>query len=196
MTVAGTLSPFDQVSVTVMPAGSDMGETVRGHSAVCAMAMPLTAWKHMHFTVEQVGGSTKSPQYTHRARTAYSTPSRGRATPRVWTPTYPPPSQTKRWPGAPEGGGEVQDGRGWRPRTHGVAPPPPRYSVKHVKCGKERGSQHNVLQAGVRGERPIGPRNQWHAASSSCHFRRPPPPCRSPSQGRRSPTTPWGTVTK
>ena len=43
MTVAGTLSPFDQVSVTVMPAGSDMGETVRGHSAVCAMAMPLTA---------------------------------------------------------------------------------------------------------------------------------------------------------
>ena len=24
----------------------------------------------------------------------------------------------------------------------------------------------------------------------------PPPPCRSPPQGRRSPTTPWGTVTK
>ena len=34
MTVAGTLSPFDRVWVTVMPAGS-VGETVRGHSAVC-----------------------------------------------------------------------------------------------------------------------------------------------------------------
>ena len=49
MTVAGTLSPFNQVSVTVMPAGSherDMDETVKRHSAVCAMAIPFTAGKH------------------------------------------------------------------------------------------------------------------------------------------------------
>ena len=32
------------------------------------MAIRFTAWKHMHFTVEQVVRSTKSPQYTHRAR--------------------------------------------------------------------------------------------------------------------------------
>ena len=35
MKVAGTLSPFDRIQVTVMPAGShesDMGETVRGPS--------------------------------------------------------------------------------------------------------------------------------------------------------------------
>ena len=72
MTVTGTL-PFDRMYVTVMPTGSherDMGDTVKGHSAVCAMAIPFTAWKHMQFTVEQVGRSTKSPQYTHRARTA------------------------------------------------------------------------------------------------------------------------------
>ena len=78
MMVAGTLSPFHRMSVTMMPAGSHkrhMGETVRGHSAVCAMVTPFTAWKHMHFTVEQVGRSTKSPQYKHRACTAYSTPS-------------------------------------------------------------------------------------------------------------------------
>ena len=56
-----------------MPAGSherDTGEPAR--------AMPITAWKHMHFTGEQVGRSTKSPRYTHRARTAHSTPSWGR----------------------------------------------------------------------------------------------------------------------
>ena len=73
MTVAGTQSPFDRMWVTLMPARSherDMGETVRGHSAVCAMVVPFTASKRMHFTVEQVGGSTKSPQYTHRARGA------------------------------------------------------------------------------------------------------------------------------
>ena len=37
VTVAGTLSPFDRVQVTVMPAESherDMGETARRHSAV------------------------------------------------------------------------------------------------------------------------------------------------------------------
>ena len=37
MTVAGILSPFDRVEVIVMPAGSherEMGELVRGHSAV------------------------------------------------------------------------------------------------------------------------------------------------------------------
>ena len=51
-----------------MPAGNherDMGETGRGHSAVCAMATPFTALKHMHFTVEYGGRSTKSPQDTH-----------------------------------------------------------------------------------------------------------------------------------
>ena len=55
MTVAGTLSPFDWVWATVMPTGSherDIGETVRGHSAVCAMVITFTAWKYMHFTVE------------------------------------------------------------------------------------------------------------------------------------------------
>ena len=55
MTVAGTLSPFDRVQVIVMQAGShdrDMGETVRRHSAVCAMVIPFTVWKHMHFTVK------------------------------------------------------------------------------------------------------------------------------------------------
>ena len=30
-----------------------MGETVWGHSAVCAMAIPFTAWKHMHLNVEK-----------------------------------------------------------------------------------------------------------------------------------------------
>ena len=39
------------------------------------MAMPFTAWEYMHFTVDQVGTSTKSPQHTHRARPAHSTPS-------------------------------------------------------------------------------------------------------------------------
>ena len=29
----------------------------------CAMGMPVTAWKHVHFTVEWVGRSTRSPQY-------------------------------------------------------------------------------------------------------------------------------------
>ena len=55
MTVVGTLSPVDRVWVTVMPTGSherDMDETVRGHSAACAMVLPFTAWKHMHFTVK------------------------------------------------------------------------------------------------------------------------------------------------
>ena len=55
MTVAGTLSPFDRVEVTVMAVGSqerDMGDTVRGHSAASAMVIPFAAWKHMHFTVE------------------------------------------------------------------------------------------------------------------------------------------------
>ena len=50
-----TVRPFCRVQATVMPAGNherDMGGTVRGHSAVCAMAIPFTAWKHMHFTVE------------------------------------------------------------------------------------------------------------------------------------------------
>ena len=78
MMVAGTLSPFDRMQVTVMPAGSherDMGETVRGHGAVCAMAIPVTARRHMHFAVEQVDRSAKSPQYTHRVCTAHSTPS-------------------------------------------------------------------------------------------------------------------------
>ena len=42
----------------------DMGATVRGRSVVCAMVIPFTAWKDMHFTVEWVGGSTKPPQYT------------------------------------------------------------------------------------------------------------------------------------
>ena len=42
----------------------------RGHSAVCAMAIPFTFWTRMHFTVEQVGRSTKSHQHTHRAPTA------------------------------------------------------------------------------------------------------------------------------
>ena len=58
--VAGTLSPSDQMSVTVMPAGSHergMGETVTGHGAVCAMALPFTAWKHIHFIVTQVARS-------------------------------------------------------------------------------------------------------------------------------------------
>ena len=27
-------------------------ETVRGHSALCAMVISFTAWKHMHFTVK------------------------------------------------------------------------------------------------------------------------------------------------
>ena len=39
--------------------------------------IPFTAWKHGHFIVEYVGRSTKLPQYTHHARTAYSTPSCG-----------------------------------------------------------------------------------------------------------------------
>ena len=43
---------------------SDMGETVRGHSAVYAMVTPFTAWKHMHLTVGKVDRSTKSSQYT------------------------------------------------------------------------------------------------------------------------------------
>ena len=54
MTVAGTLSPFDPVYVTMMPARSherDMGESEKGQSAVCAMVIPFTTWKHMHFTV-------------------------------------------------------------------------------------------------------------------------------------------------
>ena len=70
MTVGGTLSPFDRVQVRMMPAGGleNLGENVRGHSAVCAMAIPFTAWKH--FTAEKVGRSTNSPQYMHCARTA------------------------------------------------------------------------------------------------------------------------------
>ena len=78
MTVAGTLSPSDRVWVTVMPAGSherDMGEAVRGHSAALAKAIPFTAWKRLHFTVEWVGRSTKSNQHTRRTRAASSTPS-------------------------------------------------------------------------------------------------------------------------
>ena len=77
MPVAGTPTPFDRVWVRVMSAGShgrDMSETVRGHGAVCAMAMPFASWKHVHFTVERVGRSTKSPQYTQRARTACTSP--------------------------------------------------------------------------------------------------------------------------
>ena len=31
------------------------------------MATPFTAWKHTHFTVEQVGRSAKPPQHTARA---------------------------------------------------------------------------------------------------------------------------------
>ena len=53
MTVAGTPSPFDQVWVTAILTGrheSNVGETVRGHSAVRAMVTPFTAW-NMHFTV-------------------------------------------------------------------------------------------------------------------------------------------------
>ena len=61
-----------------MPAGGherDVSGTVRGHSAVCAMVLPSTAWKHTHFTVEWVGRSTEPAHDTHRARTACSTPS-------------------------------------------------------------------------------------------------------------------------
>ena len=79
MRVAGTLSPFDWIEVTVMPTGSherETGEIVRGRHAVCAMAIPVTAWKHMHFTIEYVGTSTKSPQCTHRVRTVCSTSSK------------------------------------------------------------------------------------------------------------------------
>ena len=72
MTVAGTLSPFHRVWVTVMPAGSherDMGDTARGHDAVCAMVIPLTACKTHALRRQQVGRSTKSPQYPEpRAR--------------------------------------------------------------------------------------------------------------------------------
>ena len=63
MRVAGTPSPLDRMWVTVMPAESregDMGEIIRGHSAVRATATPFTACGHMYFTVEQAGRSTKS----------------------------------------------------------------------------------------------------------------------------------------
>ena len=75
MTVAGTQTPFDRVWAAVMPAGShgrDMGRNCTGaqRSAVCAVAIPVTAWKRVHLTVEQGGRPTESPRYTHRARAA------------------------------------------------------------------------------------------------------------------------------
>ena len=54
ITVASTLSPFDWMWVTLMPVGNherDMGEIVRGHNAICAMAIPHMAWTHVHLTV-------------------------------------------------------------------------------------------------------------------------------------------------
>ena len=69
MTVAGPLSPFDWVRVTVMPAGShdrDMADTVREYTVICAMFIPLTAWNHRH---GPVGKSMELPQYTHHACT-------------------------------------------------------------------------------------------------------------------------------
>ena len=63
MTVAGTLSPFDWGSHE-----KDMVDTIKGHSVVCAtvcaMVIPFTAWKHVHFAVKYVGRSTEQPQYT------------------------------------------------------------------------------------------------------------------------------------
>ena len=46
--LAATLA-FDWVQVTVMPAGSHKKEILvaaKGHSAVCVMLIPFTAWKH------------------------------------------------------------------------------------------------------------------------------------------------------
>ena len=55
MTGTCTLSSFDRMQVPVMPLGSherNMGEIVQGHNVVCAMVIPFTTWKQMHFHVE------------------------------------------------------------------------------------------------------------------------------------------------
>ena len=65
----------------MIPAGNherDIGETVRGHSAVCAMVISFAAWKHMCFNVKYVGRSTKPSPHAHcvcTACTAFGTPS-------------------------------------------------------------------------------------------------------------------------
>ena len=43
---------------------------LQGHSAVYAMVLPFTLWKHMHFAIELVGRSTKLRPYAHCVGTA------------------------------------------------------------------------------------------------------------------------------
>ena len=68
MTVASTLSPFDQV--TAMPAASHDRDIVDAAGTQCAMGIPFTALRHIHCPVNGVSRPVESPQYTHRARTA------------------------------------------------------------------------------------------------------------------------------
>ena len=48
--------------------------SVRGHSPICAMAIPFITWKHMHCPVNYVLRSMELPQYVHRPCTTYLAP--------------------------------------------------------------------------------------------------------------------------
>ena len=56
----------------------------------------------------------------------------------------------------------------------------------HSQCKEHDHKQQQQLQGNT----------QTHTRACVPVLSHPPPPCRSPPQGRRCPTTPWGTVTK